>query len=135
VVTAPSPFVRLLRLPLHHTAIGSAPATGRNTQQQQQQQQQQQAGASSKAHQSISLLMLSSAALQLLQPCELQAAMAAALASLALEGEGCQACLGQGCCTSIAEAPSNAQYRDHAELADPAIPQAHQHMMPAVAPS
>lgn len=69
VLQAPTPFVRLLRIPL-----GSSPSSSSSS------------GGVLKC-QRASVLVLSSAAMQLLAPAELQAAMSGALAPLALEGE------------------------------------------------
>jgi hypothetical protein len=86
VVQAHSPFVRLLRIPLtgctrRKSAKGPVAAiSGSNN---------SSSGGSVRCVlrcQQASVLVLSSAAMQVLQPAELQAAMASALAPLALQG-------------------------------------------------
>lgn len=80
VVQAPAPFVRLLRIPLSSAAPSKLSSSSK-------------AGAASSAGgvvlrcQRAAVLVLSSAAMQLLQPAELQAAMSGALVPLALDGE------------------------------------------------
>jgi hypothetical protein len=84
VVQAPAPFVRLLRIPIGPPASKASGSSNSN--------KAAPAGSNSSGSpavlkcQSASLLVMSSAAMQLLQPAELQAAMAGALAPLALEG-------------------------------------------------
>jgi hypothetical protein len=84
VVQAPAPFVRLLRIPLSSSTPhkqGSSSKGGAMAS----------AGGGVLRCQRAAVLVLSSAAMQLLQPAELQAAMSGALAPLALDGE-CELC-------------------------------------------
>lgn len=81
VVKAPAPFVRLLRIPVGSMMPSKAAAWGTTN--------NKTSNSSSSAVpkcQRATILVLSSAAMQLLEPAELQAAMSGALAPLALEG-------------------------------------------------
>jgi hypothetical protein len=81
VLQAAAPFVHMLHVP-----TARLPAADSSSVSQKQQQQQQQGEVYSRQRQV--LLVVSSAALQLLQPAELQAAMAGALTPALLAGQG-----------------------------------------------
>lgn len=83
VVQAAAPFVRLLRVPRLQLPPTAAIVAKIGSQSRQHQEQQRQ----KLTWQQDSLLVLSSAALQLLKPAELQAAMAAALVPAVLSGK------------------------------------------------
>jgi len=93
VVQASAPFVRLLRIPVGSSS-NSAPAGAKGSGSSSTGSNGSRAPAAGAAGSSgvvqrcqrASLVVLSSAAMQLLQPAELQAAMSCALAPLALEG-------------------------------------------------
>lgn len=90
-----APYVRLLRVPVMKVAATAAAggtsnkAAGGQQQEQKQQHQRHRPQKQVSVWQRESLLVLSSAALQLMQPAELQAAMAAALVPVMFIGR-CQ---------------------------------------------
>jgi hypothetical protein len=90
VVQAPAPFVRMLRIPLG-SAARHKPSSGSKAGVSAAVQGSGSAGGGVLRCQRATILVLSSAAMQLLQPAELQAAMSCALAPLALDGE-CEPC-------------------------------------------